>query len=73
MADEQTIETHDDTPGGEYPKMLYRGDSAPNADGYDLGECETITVASSTEEKAARANGYGDLASLGKKAAKASG
>jgi hypothetical protein len=70
MADEIEI---DDTPGGEYPKMLYKG-SAVDPNGYDVSELETVTVANSTAEKAARADGYADLREVAKpaKSAKAS-
>lgn len=66
----EDTETVDDTPGAEYPKMLYKGVDLGDEGYNDVAPDATITVKDSTEEKAARADGYAELGA--KKAAKAS-
>lgn len=56
MADE--VDTTEDAPNGEYPKMLYRKGSTIEHEGHGL---DTITVEGKAEESAARKEGFAEL------------
>lgn len=63
----------DDTPGSDYPKMLYKGTDTGEAGYADVDPDATRTVANPAEEKAARSDGYAELSTKKAKAdAKAS-